>query len=196
MFKIILSLSLFISLPTFAKDFGLPLGEKAPQINMKDVDGVKFNLKKSLKKGPVVLVFYRGGWCPYCNLQLRNLQSEVVPSLGKYQATLVAISVDRLDEALKTKKSEALGITVLSDPTASLVKKYNVVNKVPMKLVKKYKSKYKIDLEKSSGKKHHIIAVPAVFIVKENGKISFSYANEDYKTRAQTKDILNALTQK
>lgn len=196
MFKLVLTLLVFISVPTFAKEFGLPVGKKAPQIKMTDVDGENFNLKKTLKAGPVVLVFYRGGWCPYCNLQLRNLQSEVVPLLEKHKATLVAVSVDRLDEASKTKKNESLGMRVLSDPTASLIKKYNVVNKVSMNLVKKYKSKYKIDLEKSSGEKHHIIAVPAVFVIETDGNITFSYANEDYKTRAQTKDILSALSKK
>jgi peroxiredoxin len=173
------------------KEIGLKVGSRAPQIMTKDIDGKSFNLNESVKKENVILVFYRGGWCPYCNTQLRTLQAQAVPKLKKANAKIVAISVDRVEEAIKTKTNEKLNMTIISDPSAGILKKYNIVNKVDEKLVKKYKDKYKLDLEKASGKKHHIIAIPAVFVVTKNRKISFAYANENYKVRAQIKDVLD-----
>lgn len=194
--NLFLSLSIaFFSLPAISasphKDYGLSVGTNAPQIQTKDVDGTLFDLKKSLASGPVVLVFYRGGWCPYCNLQLRNLQKKVLPHIGN--AKLVAVSVDKVSEGVKTQKTESLGFSVLSDPDAKILELYRVKYKVPEDLVKKYKSSYDIDLEKSSGKTHHVIAVPAVYVIAQSGKIAFAYVNENYKERADEKDIIAAV---
>lgn len=176
-----------------ADDKGLSVGELAPQISTNDIDGHKFDLNESLQQGPVVLVFYRGGWCPYCNRQLRKLQADVVPKLGQFSAKLVAISVDRPDEIEKTKQKESLGMTLISDPAATLIKQYRVVNQTSNELVRTYKEEYDIDLEAASGQKHHIIAVPAVFTIAQDGKIAFAYANTDYTVRTQNQDILSSL---
>ena len=172
---------------------GLEVGAKAPQINATDIEGNKFNLEESLSSGPVVLVFYRGGWCPYCSLQLRKLELEVLPKVKRAGGKLVAISVDKLDSALKLKKKDELSMTILSDPQAEILKAYDADFKVPDELVEKYIKKYKIDLEAHSGEKHHIIAVPAVYVVNKNNKVTFSYVNEDYKVRAQVEDIVKAI---
>ncbi len=191
----ILSFSFFSSNLALAKQksLGISIGNQAPAFSVKDIKGEAFKLEDEIKKGEVVLVFYRGGWCPYCNIQLRSLQAEVLPVVKVKKAQLVVVSVDKVDEALKTQKKEDLGMRVVSDSQAKLIKKYNVAYKVPEDLVKKYKKSYKIDLEKSSGKQHHIIAVPAVFIIDKQGKITFSYVNENYKVRAQVEDIIKAL---
>lgn len=173
---------------------GLKVGDEAPQIISADIEGNEFNLKEKLKTGPVIIIFYRGGWCPYCNLQLRNLQAELVPELKKVKASMVAISVDLVKESVKTAKNENLEMFVISDPSATLIKSYKVINQLSLELVKKYKKNYSIDVEKSSGEKHHIIAIPSVFVVDpKDGRISFAYSNEDYKTRAKNKDILENL---
>ena len=119
---------------------GLSVGSSAPQFRATNIKGGKFNLKKTLNEKSVVLVFYRGGWCPYCNLQLRALQSEVLPSLKQKNVELVAISVDTVEEGAKTLKQESLGFTVLSDSKASVIKKYKADYVVPDELVKKYKN--------------------------------------------------------
>lgn len=196
---VFLTLNLFSSF-SFSKDkqsiqkYGLEVNLAAPDFTSTDIDGNEFNLKNAYKKGPIVLAFYRGGWCPYCNTQLRSLQSNLVPKLKPYSASLVVLSVDSLDEASKSKKSNELGMTVISDSDAKILKLYNVAFKVPNELVNKYKNEYKIDLEKSSGKDHHLIAVPSVFIINKEGKITYSYVDENYKTRANNKDILKALS--
>lgn len=172
---------------------GLDVGAEAPQITTTDVEGKTFDLSKAAKSGPVVLVFYRGGWCPYCSLQLRKLQLEALPRVKKAGGRLVAISVDKLDSVLKMKAKDSLGMTILSDPKAKILKAYDVDYKVPDELVEKYIKKYKIDLEADSGETHHIIAVPAVFVIGESGRVAFSYVNEDYKVRAQVEDIVSAV---
>jgi len=176
-----------------ASERGLAVGADAPPISSKDVNGNLFELNQAAAEGPVVLVFYRGGWCPYCSTQLRGLQADALPEIKKAMGKLVAISVDKMESALKTKEKESLGMTVLSDPTARILKSYDVDYKVPDELAEKYIKKYKIDLEAHSGQKHHIIAVPAVYVIDENSKITFAYVNEDYKVRAQVDDILAAV---
>ena len=173
--------------------YGLKVGADAPAIDTIDVDGKPVKLVESVKKGPVVLVFYRGGWCPYCNVQLRALQSKLVPQLTALQASLIAISVDRVDEELKTKKDEGLSFSIISDPKAKILADYRVKYVVPDELVAKYKNEYKIDLEAASGEKHHIIAVPAVYVVDPSGKVTFAHVDEDYKKRAAESDILEAV---
>ncbi len=173
--------------------YGIEVNKMAPDFSISDIQGNKFNLKNEVKTGPVVLVFYRGGWCPFCNIQLRSLQTELVPQLSANKAKLVVISVDSLDEASKTDNNENLDMTVISDSDASILKLYNVAYKVPGELVTKYINEYKIDLEKSSGKKHHLIAVPSVFVINKSGKIIFSHIDENYKVRVENSEIIEAL---
>jgi peroxiredoxin len=173
-------------------DFGLKAGQTAPDFSTNDIDANAITLSKELAKGPVVIVFYRGGWCPYCNLQLRNLQHDVVPELKKVNGKLIAISVDKVAEGLKTRKSDGLDMTIVSDPSASLLTLYKVAFKLTDALVEKYKG-YNIDIEGASGEKHHLMAVPSVFVIRKDGQIVFSYSNEDYKIRAENLQIIEAL---
>lgn len=174
--------------------YGLQTGAAAPQIATKDIDGKSFDLHAEVKKGPVVLVFYRGGWCPYCNLQLRNLEKGISADLKKLGASMVAISVDTVEEGLKTDSKEKLSAVIISDPEAKILGDYKVKFTVPQELVTKYKNEYKIDIEASSGKKHHIIAVPAVYVVDSKGTITYSYVDENYKVRAPEADIVKAVS--
>ena len=191
--KIFLFLILFCSVTYADNHYGLKTGGVAPSFSAKDIDGKTFDLNAELKTGSVILVFYRGGWCPYCNLQLRDVQTNLLPETAKYKAQIVAISVDKPDEGLLSKGKNELGFRVLTDQDAKIIKLYNLAFTVPKDLVKKYKNEYKIDLEKSSGRKHHVIAVPAVVVIGTKGKIEYFYANEDYKVRAKNEDVINAL---
>lgn len=175
------------------KPYGLSVGDDAPAFSVNDIQDKKINLDSELAAGPVVLVFYRGGWCPFCNTQLRSIESKLMPALKSLNASLVAISVDKPDEELKTKQRHGLSFRIVSDPKAVLLGKYNVKYQVPDDLVATYKAKHEIDLEKSSGEKHHIIAVPAVFVVNKARKVVYSFVDEDYKKRAPEEAILAAV---
>lgn len=181
------------SINLFAKEYGLKVDEIAPAITSKDLNGAHFELASALKKGPALVVFYRGGWCPYCNAQLHSLQKEIVPAFGAKGGLVVAISVDKPSESAKTKTEKKLEMVLVSDPSAKILESYKVAYKMPNDLVKKYLSSYEIDIEKSSGEKHHVIAIPSVFLIGRDGKIVYAYANEDYKVRADNSVILKEI---
>lgn len=124
---------------------------------------------------------------------MRNLEEQVVPPLKKSKAQIVAISVDRVEEGLKTKDKQTLSMTLVSDPKAKILKKYNLINKVPEEMVAKFKNDYQIDLEASSGEKHHTIAVPGVFVINQKGVITYSFIDENYKIRAPEEEIIEAV---
>lgn len=173
--------------------YGLTQGATAPNFLAKDIHGDDFDLSLAVKKGPVVLVFYRGGWCPYCNLQLQRLQGEVAAAARTHKGTLVAVSVDLPQEGLKSEDKHKLSFKVISDPDAKILNNYRVAYRVPEDLVAKYKNEYKIDLEKASGNTRHVIAVPAVYVIDGRSKIQYSFVDENYKVRAPSQEIVEAI---
>lgn len=171
---------------------GLQTGQKAPDFIAKSYTGAKVSLSSALDDGPVVLVFYRGAWCPYCNLHLKQLQDSL-ETFEEQGATLIAISVDKADKAAETVAKGHLEFEVITDSQADILKAYGVVYQVPEDMAKKYKESYSIDLEGHSGRTDHIIAQAATYVINQEGIIVFAYANEDYKVRAQPEAILEAL---
>ena len=189
--SLIFVLTLFTQL-SFALT-GLQKGDKVPEVILKDTTGKSFNLAGQDKT--TVIVFYRGSWCPYCVKQLKSLNEEVVGKLDPKTMQLVAISVDRPKVAMKMKRNFDLKYTVLSDRMANSLKAFKIVNKVDGNLVKTYKNSYKIDIEADSGETHHMIAHPAVFIVKDS-KIIYSDIHTNYKERTKNSEILSHLNLK
>jgi peroxiredoxin len=173
----------------YNNDVGLRIGTNAPDFTGETYRGNKVRLSDFYRNGPVVLIFYRGAWCPYCNLHLKAFQDRFADftALG---VTLLAVSVDKPEYSTKTVQDDALGFEVISDPGADILEKYNVIYRVPAELAEKYLNEYKIDLEKHSGRKDHIIAIPATYVIDKTGKIVFAYANEDYKVRTEPREIL------
>ncbi len=138
-----------------------------------------------------MLIFYRGSWCPYCNAHLSDLVTveEELRSLG-YR--IVAISPDRPEELNRMTTADHLNYRLFSDPQAEGMKKFGVAYQVGDTTVTSYKQKYNVDLERSSGQTHHILPVPAVFILDRVGKIVFVHADPDYKVRMKGADVLAA----
>lgn len=134
---------------------------------------------------------FRGGWCPYCNVQLGQLK-EIEKELVALGFQIVAISTDK-PEILKAHAEENnFSYTVVSDAEMTAAKALGIAFKVDDETFNKYKSKFKIDLEEFSGFDHHLLPVPSVFIVDKEGVIQFSYVNPDYKTRLSSKVLLAA----
>lgn len=179
------------TLPPSQKNKCLDEGKMAPDFALKLINGGEWKLSQKVKSRPQVIVFYRGGWCPYCNLQLRNYQVNY-SKIKEAGADLLAISVDRVDEKIGMPNAK-LPFPVASDPDLKSIIAYNLEYKVPEKLVEKYLKSYSIDIEAASGKKHHTIAVPAIVIVGKDQKIMWCYANEDYKIRPAVDVILTKL---
>ncbi|MFG1593793.1 peroxiredoxin family protein [Halobacteriovorax sp. CON-3] len=184
----VLLISLFLIL-TLAQELGLGVGMKSPNIEIKNIEGKEIILDDMDKK--TVLIFYRGSWCPYCMKQLQSIQKEIMPKLDK-NSKVVAISVDQKIIAKKMQKKYQYTFDIVSDPKAELLLAFNIVNKLDDKLVKKYKQSYKIDIEGDSGQTHHMVAHPAVFVIK-NAKITYQDIHKEYKDRTKNDDILAAL---
>jgi len=179
--------------PTSATD-GRPLliGSSVPSVNLQDVDGKPFDLGGAVKTQPTVVIFYRGGWCMYCNQQLGQLQTieHELLDLG-YQ--ILAISPDRPEELAVSVEKHTLSYTLLSDHAMNAARTFGVAFRVDNDTLEKYKG-YGIDLEAASGETHHMLPVPAVFVVGTDGLITFSYVNPDYRTRLGP-DVLLAVAQ-
>jgi len=171
---------------------GLTVGVQAPDFEAVNYKGEEVRLSNYYQDGPVVLIFYRGGWCMYCNLQLQAFQKELdeFKNLG---VSIVALSVDRVQKAAETVAEKELGFEVVANPEADILEAYGLIYNVPDELAKKYKEEYNIDLEAASGQTHHIIAIPATYVIDQNGTIVFAYANVDYKVRPEVEEILEFL---
>ncbi|WP_157947573.1 peroxiredoxin-like family protein [Abditibacterium utsteinense] len=169
----------------------LKIGLKVPEISLLDSTGTQYELTKSLANGPAILVFYRGGWCPYCNTQLAGL-SKIEPKLLKMGYRVFAISPDSPAELSKTVDKHKLPYKLLSDSKMEATRAMGLAYQVDAETVEKYKG-YGIDFMKSSGgQSQNKLPIPAVYMVGSDGIVDFSYANPDYRTRVPEALILAA----
>ncbi|MFI8605975.1 peroxiredoxin-like family protein [Cellulophaga baltica] len=170
----------------------LKIGEKAPNFELPNPEGKTISLATLLDKGPVVVTFYRGSWCPYCNLQLRALQASLaeIHALG---ATLVAISPEVPDDSMSTNEINSLGFSVLTDQDATVASHYGVAWEVPAFLIEHMEVDRKLDLKKINNGNGSILPIPATFVVGTDGLVQWSYVDVDYRTRAEPEEILDAL---
>ena len=171
---------------------GLKVGAKAPGFKLPDGEGKKRSLSKLLKKGPVVLVFYRGEWCPFCNLQLRALE-DVHEDIKKLGAELIAIAPQKEEYAASQKESNKLSYPLLSDIKGKTMRDYNLLYKVPAPLKNIYKNKYGIDLDKYNGEGRWELPVTATYIIGTDGTIKGGLVDLDYTKRMEPADILKVL---
>lgn len=166
-------------------------GQKAPDFTLPDAKGQPVRLSDLLKKGPVILTFYRGGWCPFCNLQLKSYQSRLAEIRAK-GAELVAVSPQTPEYTLSTVEQDALTFPVLSDVEGKVARTYGLVFKVPDDVVPIYK-KFGIDLEKHNGDARHELPIPGTYLIGRDGTVLLSHVDADYKKRLPVETILDAL---
>jgi peroxiredoxin len=166
------------------------LGTKLPEVALNTLDGKATTLKEQVGGKPTILVFYRGGWCPYCNVQLSELRL-MKADVEKLGFQIIAISPDRVDELKNTMGKQKLDYTLLSDAKADSLRAFGIGFQVDDATFKKYQG-YGIDLEKASGEKHHALPVPSVLIFDREGVLQFSYINPDYTARVPGSVVLEA----
>ncbi len=165
--------------------------DQIPEILLPNAAGRKISVQKLLLDKKVVLSFYRGGWCPYCNLELHALQ-KALPEFEKHGATLVAISPETPDHSLTTSEKNNLGFEVLSDTNNMTAKAFNLAFTLPKDLIEVYKG-FGIDLEISNGNANQQLPISATYIIDQNGMIIYDFIKEDYKERADPEKIINYL---
>lgn len=165
-------------------------GTTIPDATIKTVDGENVQLKNLVSQQPTVLIFYRGSWCPYCNKHLAELQQaeQKLVDIG-YQ--ILAVSPDRPEKLKGSIQKHDLEYTLLSDSPMELSKAFGLAYKVDERTVKRYK-KNGIDLEEDSGYDHHLLPVPAVYLINTDGLITFQYVNPNYQTRINSDVLLTA----
>jgi len=174
------------------KPEGLFINSKAPDFRLKDQSGVSVNLKDLRKKGPVVLVFYRGNWCPYCNKELKRFQDSL-QFISARGATLVAITPEASEGIAKTVEKTGAVFPVLYDEGMKVSKGYAVSYTVDDKLAARYKN-FGTDLllvNAQQGKP--ALPVPAVYVISRDGFVTYRFFDADFKKRPHVSDILKEL---
>ena len=170
----------------------LDLNQSAPSFELPNQQGQSVQLTELLEKGPVVVAFYRGSWCPYCNLQLRALQARL-PEIHELGAQLVAISPQSPDGSLSDNEISNMDFVVLSDQNADVAASYGVAWQVPEFLLEHMRVDRGLDLESVNNGNGSILPIPATFVLNKQGKVIWRYVDVDYRTRSEPEDIINAL---
>jgi peroxiredoxin len=165
------------------------VGAKAPAFTAQEVDGRPFRFDPAALREPVVLIFYRGGWCPYCNLHLKDLQT-VEPKIIALGYRVLFLSTDR-PELLYSSLKEKVNYHIVSDASLAAARAFGVAYRLDDETVRKMQS-YGVDLDATQGSRIHELPVPSVFIVDRTGVVRFRYFNADYKVRLDAASVLRA----
>ena len=170
----------------------LNVGAKMPSFSLKDSNGKTVNSDDLLKQGNLVVVFYRGSWCPFCNLYLRNLQKNLA-QIKAAGGNLVAVSVENPDNSLSVSKKNELGFTVLSDPGLTVARKFGIVYQMPSETDELYKSKG-LDVAKHNEMEKAELPLSATYVINRKGEIVYAFLESDYKQRAAPEVIIETLS--
>ena len=168
----------------------LMVGMKAPDFTVLDVENGTVRFVPGEQDKPVVLTFFRGGWCPYCNLHLSELRL-AEKQLKEMGFDIWFISIDKPELLLESLDDPDIGYTVYSDSALNATRAFGLAFRVDDELNERYLS-YDIDLEKASGENHHVLPAPATYIIGRDGIINFAYINPDYKVRLHPNVLLAA----
>ncbi|GAA60893.1 AhpC-TSA [Pseudoalteromonas sp. BSi20652] len=173
------------------KDNALQIGQKVENFNLANHNGENVELKDLLEKGPVIVSFYRGGWCPYCNLELKALNN-YLPQFKTLSAQLIAISPQLPDETLSTAQKNKLEFDVLSDVSNKVAEQFGLLFTLDERIQALY-TQFGIDFEHYYGDKSFKLPLPATYVINQDGVITYAFLNEDYTLRAEPIDIMTAL---
>ena len=166
-------------------------GVTAPDFTLPNATGADIQLSQLLTNGPVVLSFYRGKWCPYCNLELRALQ-QALPEITAAGATLIAVSPQTPDNSLSTVEKNELTFEVLSDVNNGIARNYGLVFQLPESLRPIYTS-FGIDLPAHNGDETFELPIAATYVIATDGTVAHSFVDADYTKRLDPADIVAAL---
>lgn len=167
------------------------VGDEAPRFSLPNATHERVTLSRLLRDGPVILSFYRGSWCPYCNLELRALQA----NLGAFEARgarLVAISPQVPDESLSLAEKHGLTFDVLSDVGATVAHDYGLSFDIPEELAAIYENRG-YNLIRAHGGHDRTLVIPATYVVGQDGRVSWAFVDSDHAKRADPLEILTAL---
>lgn len=169
----------------------LKVGDKIPYFELENSIGEKINSDDLLSNGPLVISFYRGKWCPFCNLELQAYQ-EILPEIKSLGAQLVAISPELPDNSLSLTEKYSLKFQILSDIENKVAHRFGLAYYVEKELQETFKN-LGIDLVSTQGNNNYELPVTATYVVNSNGNIILSYVNSDFTKRLEPSEVLEAL---
>lgn len=176
---------------SFALERAVGIGDDAPDFSLPDALGNSVSLRELLVRGPVVATFYRGGWCPYCNLQLRAYQA-ILPQVSELGARLVAISPQLPDASLSTTETNSLTFDVLSDIGNIVARRFGLVYTVQNEVREALRSINKA-LPPINGDESWELPVPATYVIAPDGRVSLAHIEVDYRKRLEPDAIVESL---
>ncbi len=188
--------SAFGTIPTRPEDITpLALGARVPNIFLPNEDGKTVNVNATLREKPAVLIIYRGGWCPYCNMQMSSLRL-VEDEFYKLGFNMFGISPDKPSKLAESRGKHNFKYQLLSDSKMTVAKAFGLAYKLDDDTVKMMKEKFNTDIEGDSGETHHLLPVPAVYLVDSSGVFGFNYVNPDFTVRMDSNELLRIAQKK
>lgn len=172
-------------------DSALKAGDAFPEMTLTDQNGHSVSTKNLFADGPAIITFYRGGWCPYCNLELKAYQ-DLLGEIKSAGGTLTGITPEKPDNALSTIEKNALSFSVLTDSENALASALGIKFELPDKLQKVYNG-FGMDLAALNENSGWTLPIPATFVVDTDGKIILADVNRDYRLRLEPHEALAAL---
>jgi peroxiredoxin len=169
----------------------LKAGDRAPDFRLPDARGGYVRSRDMLTTGAVVLSFYRGGWCPYCNLELRALQ-KALPEITLLGAKLVAVSPQTPDESLSTAEKSELTFPVLSDLGSATAKSFGIAYDLAEELRPIY-ARLGHALPEKNGDESWLLPIPVTYVIDRDGTIALGFVDVDYRNRLEPAEVLAAL---
>ncbi|MGB8541276.1 MAG: peroxiredoxin-like family protein [Candidatus Acidiferrales bacterium] len=174
-------------------DAALRVGQSAPDFTLPDAFGNPVSVRTLLARGPVVISFYRGEWCPFCNIELRALQ-QALPAMKQLGATLIAISPETPDHGIVAAEKNKLTFPVLSDFGNKVARQFGIVFQVGQELKGFSKNVFKNDIALRNGEDSYELPVPATYVIDTSGVIRFAHVDVDYMTgRAEPEEVISTL---
>jgi len=178
-------------------DQGVPadvinVGDRLDSFTLDDATGQPVRLDQIVEAGPAVIVFYRGGWCPYCNVALRTYQRDLLPELDRFAARLVAISPQSPDQSLSTAEKAELSFTVLSDPGSRLARRIGIDFQQADEVLDAQR-RLGLDLAQVNAEGATRLPRPTVLVVDRDRVVRFVDVQPDYTARTEVADIVAAL---
>lgn len=171
---------------------GLPLGAKAPIVEMINLDNQIMTSESLYKKGPLVVIFYRGEWCPVCNKYLSAL-NDSLPMIEALGAEVVVVSPELAENAKKTQENSHSQFTFVPDPTLQIEKSFDVLFHVTDDYQSKINTYLNKDIKENNGSTKALLPVPATFVIDQSGTIVYKQFDYDYHNRATATEIYNAV---
>ena len=175
-----------------ATERALKVGDRGPEFTLKDANGREVLSRKLLVQGPLVVTFYRGAWCPYCNMDLQALQ-EALPAIRERGAQLVAISPQTQLNSRKSQRENKVTFPILSDPGNEVAAHFGLRFKFPDYLIELYRDTFKNDLARINDDPSWTLPMPARYVIGKDGVIAYAEVNPDYTRRPDPKELLPVL---